>query len=126
MPPEVEPILRDPEVIEAMVAVVIAVLTTVAALLGLGVKKLRDLQKATKAIDYQVVNSHGPDGKDVNLRDQIDRVEATLSEGFRRMDHQFGEVHDRQIVIERRIEGVETNAREEHARIWKAVESYDK
>lgn len=122
MPPEIEPIVRDPEVIEAMVGVVIAVLVALTALLGLGAKKLRDLSKATKAIDHQVVNDHGPGGKNDNLRSQIDRVEAAVAEGFRRMDHQFGEVHDRQIDITHRVEGIEVNARVEHERIWKALE----
>ena len=66
MPPELEPILKDPGVIEAMVAVVIAVLTAVAALLGFGVKRLRDLQKlSTESSEQvavtkeQVTDSHG-------------------------------------------------------------------
>ena len=50
MPPELEPVLRDPQVIEAMVAVVLGVLALIGALLGLGVKRILALQKATDAI----------------------------------------------------------------------------
>ena len=124
MPPELEPILKDPGVIEAMVAVVIAVLTGVAALLGFGVKRLRDLQKlSTETSKHvavtkdQVTNNH-----DTNLRDDVTELKVLMAEGFRRMDHQFGESHDRQVITDRRIEGVEMNARQEHERIWKALE----
>ena len=124
MPPELEPILKDPGVIEAMVAVVIAVLTGVAALLGFGVKRLRDLQKlSTETSKHvavtkdQVTNNH-----DTNLRDDVTELKTLMTDGFRRMDHQFGESHDRQVITDRRIEGVESNARQEHERIWKALE----
>ena len=119
---DLEPVLSDPKVIEAMVAAAIAVLTLVTGLVGLGIKKLRDLANTARAIDQQIVNNHGPEGKNDNLRVQIDRVEAVVTEGFRRMDQQFGEAHDRDVNIERRVENAEASAREEHSRIWKAVE----
>ena len=125
MPPELEPILKDPGVIEAMVAVVIAVLTAVTALLGFGVKRLRDLQKLSTETSErvavtkeQVTNNH-----DTNLRDDVTDLKILVTDGFRRMDHLFGESHDRQVITDRRIEGVETNARVEHERIWKALEN---
>ena len=124
MPPELEPILKDPGVIEAMVAVVIAVLTAVAALLGSGVKRLRDLQKLSTetkeqvaVTKEQVTNNH-----DTNLRDDVTDLKILVTDGFRRMDHLFGESHDRQVITDRRIEGVESNVRQEHERIWKALE----
>ncbi len=124
MPPEFEPILRDPEVIEAMVAVVIAVLAAVTALLGLGVKKLRDLQKISAATSEQVAvtKEQVTNNHDTNLRDDLTELKTLMTDGFRRMDHQFGEAHDRQVITDRRIEGVETNARQEHERLWKALE----
>ena len=131
MPPEFEPILRDPEVIEAMVAVVIAVLAAVPALLGLGVKKLRDLQKISAATSEQVAvtkeqvavtKEQVTNNHDTNLRDDLTELKTLMTDGFRRMDHQFGEAHDRQVITDRRIEGVETNARQEHERLWKALE----
>ena len=124
MPPEFEPILRDPGVIEAMVAVVIAVLAAVTALLGLGVKKLRDLQKISAATSEQVAvtKEQVTNNHDTNLRDDLTELKTLMTDGFRRMDHQFGEAHDRQVITDRRIEGVETNARQEHERLWKALE----
>ena len=124
MPPELEPILKDPGVIKAMVAVVIAVLTAVTALLGSGVKRLRDLQKLSTetkeqvaVTKEQVTNNH-----DTNLRDDVTDLKILVTDGFRRMDNLFGESHDRQVITDRRIEGVETNVRQEHERIWKALE----
>ena len=124
MPPELEPILKDPGVIEAMVAVVIAVLTAVTALLGFGVKRLRDLQKLSTETSKQVAvtKEQVANNHDTNLRDDLTELKTLMTDGFRRMDHQFGEAHDRQVITDRRIEGVETNARVEHERIWKALE----
>ena len=124
MPPEIEPILKDPGVIEAMVAVVIAVLTAVTALLGFGVKRLRDLQKLSTETSKQVAvtKEQVANNHDTNLRDDLTELKTLMTDGFRRMDHQFGEAHDRQVITDRRIEGVETNARQEHERLWKALE----
>lgn len=124
MPPELEPILKDPGVIEAMVAVVIAVLTAVAALLGFGVKRLRDLQKLSTETSKQVAvtKEQVTNNHDTNLRDDVTELKTLMTDGFRRMDHQFGEAHDRQVITDRRIEGVEMNARQEHERIWKSLE----
>ena len=124
MPPEIEPILKDPGVIEAMVAVVIAVLTAVTVLLGFGVKRLRDLQKLSTETSEQVAvtKEQVTNNHDTNLRDDVTDLKILVTDGFRRMDHQFGEAHDRQVITDRRIEGVETNARQEHERLWKALE----
>ena len=124
MPPELEPILKDPGVIEAMVAVVIAVLTAVAALLGFGVKRLRDLQKLSTETSKQVAvtKEQVTNNHDTNLRDDVTDLKILVTDGFRRMDNLFGESHDRQVITDRRIEGVESNARQEHERIWKALE----
>ena len=124
MPPELEPILKDPGVIEAVVAVVIAVLTAVAALLGFGVKRLRDLQKLSTETSEQVAvtKEQVTNNHDTNLRDDVTDLKILVTDGFRRMDHLFGESHDRQVIADRRIEGVESNARQEHERIWKALE----
>ena len=55
------------------------------------------------------------------MRDQLDEIQEEMRSAFRRMDHQFGEVHDRHIETCRRVEGMENRASEEHARIWKAI-----
>ena len=96
MPPEIEPILKDPGVIEAMVAVVIAVLTAVTVLLGFGVKRLRDLQKLSTETSEQVAvtKEQVTNNHDTNLRDDVTDLKILVTDGFRRMDHQFGEAHD--------------------------------
>ena len=123
MPPELEPILKDPGVIEAMIGVIIAVLTAVTGLLGFGVKKLKDLQKlstetseqvaVTKA---QVTNSH-----DTNLRDDLTELKELVTEGFTRMDRQFGETRRSlsQEIEER--QHLDRRAQEDHQRLWEAI-----
>ena len=73
-------------------------------------------QRDLAAVKDQTVNTHGPDGKNDNLRDQLDRMEKAMTKGFNRMDHQFGEVHDRQQATDER-------ALEEHHRLWDAIKS---
>lgn len=85
--------------------------------------KFSPITKAVAETRQQTVNNHGPDGKDVNLRDQLDDIQEEMRSGFKRMDHQFGEVHDRQIRTEYRLEGVESRAASEHERIWKHLNS---
>ena len=130
MPPELEPVLRDPQVIEAMVAVVLGVLALIGALLGLGVKRIRALQKATDAITEstaitkeQVTNNHK-----VNFRDEVTEVKNAVTDlreimevGFRRMDHQIGEIHDqvKREAVDR--QALDARAQDEHARIWTSL-----
>ena len=123
MPPELEPILKDPGVIEAMIGVVIAVLTAVTGLLGFGVKRLKDLQKlstetseqvaVTKA---QVTNSH-----DTNLRDDLTELKELVTGGFTRMDRQFGETRRSlsQEIEER--QHLDRRTQEDHQRLWEAI-----
>lgn len=117
MPAEIETILRDQEVVKALAGLITAVLLALAGLLTLGVNKLRKIAALSEITKEQVTNSHG-----TNLRDDFDSLKESIESGFRRMDHQFGEMHDRQMVTDRRIEGVEANARTEHDRIWKALD----
>lgn len=130
MPPELDPVLRDPNVIEAMVVVALGVLSLIGALLGLGVKRIRALQKATAEITEstaitkdQVTNSHH-----VNFRDEVTEVKDAVTDlreimetGFRRMDHQFGEIHDQvaREAVDR--QALDARAQEEHSRIWQAL-----
>lgn len=118
MPPVLEPVLSDPGVIKAMVGVVIAALTLIGGLLAWGAKRLSvmqekvsETQEKVESTNQQVTNHH-----DTNLRDdlsetssEVSKVSAEVSEtradvaemkdivlnGFKRMDHQFGEMHDR-------------------------------
>lgn len=89
MPPELEPAISDPKVIEAMVGVVIAALSVISALLGWAVKRLNTMQKKVASTNEQVTNNH-----DTNLRDDVTEIKDLMLNGFRRMDHQFGETHD--------------------------------
>jgi hypothetical protein len=127
LPPAYEEALSKPEVVSLVVGFIIAILAALTALATLAKKwadrKLEPLRDDVAAVRYQAENNHGPDGKNDNMREQIDRIEHGMAEGFRRMDHQFGEVHDRQTQQDRRIEGVENRASEEHAHIWKALEN---
>ena len=119
LPPEYQTVFTKPEVIALVVGLISAVLI---ALTAIAMMAKRWADRKFSPISEQVVNNHGKDGKDVNLREQIDEMQAEMREGFRRMDNQFGEVHDRQIQQDRRIQGVENRASEEHARIWKMLE----
>lgn len=108
-------------IVLAMLGVVLAVMKWInakidRAIAGLAVDTKAAAVAAT-ATHEQVANTHT-----VNLRDDLDAFREEMREGFRRMDHQFGEVHDRQIQTERRVEGVETRSVEEHHRIWQAID----
>ena len=121
-----EEILTHPEVIKMVIGAIVAILGAVVALAAAAKRwadaRFKPIASAVKATQQQTENNHGPDGKDVNLRDQIDDIQAEIRSGFRRMDHQFGEVHDRQTLTDARVEGIESRASTEHARIWKAIE----
>lgn len=127
MPPEYKEVMTRPEVLAMLATVIVAVLGALAALAGLAKRwadrKFAPIQEGVAAVRYQAENEHGPFGKAVNLRDQLDEIQAEMRDGFKRMDHQFGEVHDRQIQQDRRIQGVENRVSEEHTRIWKALEN---
>ena len=127
LPPEYEEALTKPEVVSLVVGFIIAVIAALTALATLAKRwadrKLGPLRDDVAAVRYQAENNHGPEGKNDNLREQMDRIEHGMADGFRRMDNQFGEVHDRQIQQDRRIQGVENRASEEHARIWKSLEN---
>ena len=131
MPPELESVLFNPDVVEGMVAVLVGILALFAAIIGLGVKKLSDMKKATEEVKEtatetkeQVTNNHSTNFRDdvTGLVKTLDALSDTVNEGFRRMDNRFGEAHERQVITDRRVEGVEANARQEYERIWKSIE----
>lgn len=149
LPEPLHTVVTAPEVITALTLVVVGVLT------WLTVKLKRSTDQMQQTVDQtheQVANSHHS-----NLRDDMDgvsggidtlrrlvqsvsdqqaqiaeklaSVDSRQAEGFRRMDHQFGEVHDRQQrevedrqALGEQIRSVEHRATEEHARIWRAME----
>ena len=111
VPPPLIEVLSADEVKTALISLIVALVGAITALMLYLKAKLDRQQADLKAVKYQTENNHGPDGKDDNLRDQMDRIEAVMNQGFRRMDHQFGEVHDRQQATDER-------ALEEHHRLW--------
>ena len=135
MPPEYQEALTKPEVVSLVVGFIIAVIAALTALATLAkrwaARKLGPLRDDVAAVRYQAENNHGPDGKDINLRDQIDTIQREMREGFRRMDHQFGEIHDRQIqeaedrqAVDSRLQALDRRAQSEHTSIWDAIRKH--
>ena len=110
MPADIDVILRDQEVVKALAGLITAVLLALTGLLTLVYRKL------TKT-NEQVTNNHG-----TNLRDDLDEVRDLIHDGFRRMDHKFGEVHDCQQSEARERQSLDDRIQAEHARIWKAID----
>ena len=119
VPPPLIEVLSADEVKTALISLIVALVGAITALVLYLKAKLDRQQADLKAVKYQTENNHGPDGKNDNLRDQLDRMEKSMTKGFNRMDHQFGEVHDRQQATDER-------ALEEHHRIWDAINSSEK
>ena len=149
LPEPIHTVITAPEVVTLITAVVVGVLTWIT----LSIKRSTDRMRETVDKTHeQVANTHS-----TNLRDDVDgvsggietlrrlvqsvsdqqaqiaeklaSVDSRQSEGFRRMDNQFGEVHDRQQrevedrqALGEQIRDVEHRATEEHARIWRAME----
>jgi len=79
-----------------LATVIVAVLGALAALAGLAKRwadrKFAPIREDVAAVRYQAENNHGPGGKDVNLRDQLDEIQSEMRGGFRRIDHELGEM----------------------------------
>ena len=118
VPPPLIEVLSADEVKTALITLIVALIGTITALMLYLKAKFDKQQRDLAAVKDQTVNTHGPDGKDDNLRDQLDRMEKAMTKGFNRMDHQFGEVHDRQQATDER-------ALEEHKRLWDAIGKND-
>ena len=118
VPPPLIEVLSADEVKTASITLIVALIGTITALMLYLKAKFDKQNRDLTAVKDQTVNTHGPDGKNDNLRDQLDRMEKNMTDGFRRMDHQFGEVHDRQQATDKR-------ALEEHHRIWDAIGKND-
>ena len=118
VPPPLIEVFSAQEVKTAMVGLIVAIVGAITALMLYLKAKFDKQQNDLAAVKDQTVNTHGPEGKNDNLRDQLDRMEKAMTTGFNRMDHQFGEVHDRQQATDER-------ALEEHRRIWDAIGKND-
>ena len=124
VPPPLIEVLSAEEVQTAMVGLIVAIVGAITALLLYLKAKFDRQQRDLAAVKDQTVNTHGPDGKDINLRDQVDRIESVVVElrdeqrsTARRMDHQFGEAHDRDIQTSHRIENLEERAEADHKQL---------
>lgn len=148
LPEPIHTVITAPEVTTALTLVVVGVLTWFTARLKRSTDRMRETVDQTHE---QVTNTHT-----TNLRDDMDgvsggietlrrliqsvsdqqaqiaeklaSVDSRQADGFRRMDHQFGEVHDRQQreaedrqALGEQIRDVEHRVTEEHARIWRAM-----
>ncbi len=111
VPPPIVEVFSASEVKTALISLIVALVGAITALMLYLKAKLDRQQADLKAVKFQTENNHGPDGKDDNLRDQLDRMESVVRDGFKRMDHNFGEVHDRQ-------QATDARALEEHKRLW--------
>ena len=118
VPPPLIEVLSADEVKTALITLIVAMIGTITALMLYLKAKFDKQNHDLAAVKDQTVNTHGPDGKNDNLRDQLDRMEKAMTKGFNRMDHQFGEVHDRQQATDER-------ALEEHKRLWDAIGKND-
>ena len=132
MPPEV---MTRPEVVSIIVAVLVAIGGALVAFATAAKRwadsKFSPIAKDVKETKEQAVNSHGSEGKNINLRDQIDTIQTEMRAGFRRMDHQFGEMHDRQVqevedrqAVDARLQALDRRAQSEHASIWEALRKH--
>ncbi len=119
VPPPIVEVFSASEVKTALIGLIVALVGAITALMLYLKAKLDHQQADLKAVKYQTENNHVPDGKDDNLRYHIDIVERVVTDGFKRMDHQFGEVHDRQQATDER-------ALEENHRLWDAIKSSEK
>ena len=131
-------VIADPEVIAAMASLIVVVISVVVGAFRLLDKKLRkrldqlqdtatDVRHIASVTHEQVANTHK-----TNLRDDLDvlqrdvttltgalaQVSETIDSGFKRMDHQFGEVRDRQTQTERRIAAGEERGDQSHSLLW--------
>ena len=132
MPPEV---MARPEVVSIIVAVLVALGGALIAFATAAKRwadsKFTPIAKAVQETKAQAVNNHGPEGKNINLREQIDTIQTEMRDGFKRMDHQFGEIHDRQIqeaedrqAVDSRLQALDRRAQSEHASIWDAIRKH--
>ena len=118
VPPPLIEVMSADEVKTALVGLIVALVGAITALMLYLKTKFDKQNHDLAAVKDQTVNTHGPDGKDDNLRDQLDRMEKNMTKGFNRLDHQFGEVHARQQATDER-------ALEEHKRLWDAIGKND-
>lgn len=133
MPPEV---MTRPEVVSIIVSVLVAIGGALVAFATAAKRwadsKFTPIAKAVQETKAQAVNGHGPEGKDVNLREQVDdiqeaqerilaAIEVLTAESRdlpKKMDRSLGEIR-RDIAQEREErQSLDQRSQAEHATIW--------
>lgn len=129
--PPIVDVLTRPEVLQAFGGVVVLMLGAIGSLFAYLKVKLDRLGSKTEIAKNAAIGAHDQvaNTHSVNLRDDLDSFRDEMRDGFKRMDHAFGEVHDRQVqeqhdraAIDQRVTEMERRATEEHARIWRGLE----
>ena len=139
MPPEV---MTRPEVVSIIVAVVVALGGALIAFATAAKRwadsKFSPIAKDVKETKEQAVNNHGPEGKDVNLRDQVDDIQEAQERILaaievltvesrdlpKKMDRSLSEIR-RDIAQEREErQSLDQRSRAEHASIWDALRKH--
>lgn len=127
LPPPVVEVFTRPEVITAMVGVVVAVCGAVAAgFVALG----KSLGRRVDAVHEQVANTHT-----VNLRDDLDAFREEMRAEFRRQDEErarqdrkldrsLGEVRRDIAQVRDAQQHTDEQADMEHARLWRAIDKH--
>ena len=115
VPPPLIEVFSASEVKTALVGFIVALLGLGASLMLYLKHKFDSQQADLKAVKYQTENSHGPDGKDDNLRDQLDRMERKQDEGLARLDRKIDKTTGE---TRRDIQLIRESAIEDHSRIW--------
>ena len=115
VPPPLIEVFSASEVKTALVGFIVALLGLGASLMLYLKHKFDSQQADLKAVKYQTENSHGPDGKDDNLRDQLDRMERKQDEGLARLDRKIDKSSGE---TRRDIQLIRESAIEDHSRIW--------
>ena len=149
LPEPIRTVITSTEVVTALTLAVVGVLTWVTVRLKWSTDRM---QQTVDQTHQQVTNTHH-----TNLRDDVDAVgggiehlrrlvqsvsdqqsqiaeklalvDSRQADGFKRIDHQLGEVHDRQQAevedrqaLGEQMRDVEHRATEEHKRIWEVVD----
>ena len=115
VPPPIIEVFSADEVKTALVGLIVALVGAITALMLYLKAKLDRQQADLKAVKYQTENNHGPDGKDDNLRDQLDRMERKQDEGLARLDRKIDKTTGE---TRRDIQLIRESAIEDHSRIW--------
>lgn len=140
MPPEV---MTRPEVVTIIATLIVSIATTLIGLAAAAKRwadsKFTPITKAVQETKEQAVNNHGPEGKDVNLLDQIDDIQDVqtrmlaaieiLTEEARdlpkKVDRSLGEIR-RDLAQEREErQSLDQRSQSEHASIWDALRKYN-